>query len=71
MAGGKGTRMNSSLPKDLHKYILDSKYGLEYMYVSDYKLITYLKTKEWEYVPYLPLIDIKYIRFIFAEAKYD
>ena len=59
------------LPKDLHKYMLDSKYGLEYMYVSDYKLITYLKTKEWEYVPYLPLIDIEYMRFIFAEVICD
>ena len=59
------------LPKDLHKYMLDSKYGLEYMYVSDYKLITYLKTKEWEYVPYLPLIDIQYIRSIFAGAICD
>ena len=59
------------LPKELHKYILDNKYGLEYMYVSDYKLIKYLKTKEWEYVPFLPLIDIEYIRSIFVDLISD
>ena len=41
------------------------------MYVSDCKLIKYLKTMEWEYVPYLPLIDIQYIRSIFAGAICD
>lgn len=55
------------LPKDLHKYIIDPLYGLDHMFVTDYKLIKYLKKHEWEYVPYLPLIDIEYIRSIFAD----
>ena len=57
------------LPKDLHKYMLDPTFGLEYMFVADFKLIKYLKKHEWEYVPYLPLIDIQYIRSIFDELK--
>lgn len=57
------------LPKDLHKYMLDPTFGLEYMFVADFKLIKYLKKHEWEYVPYLPLIDIQYIRSIFDEPK--
>jgi 5'-3' exonuclease len=31
------------LPKDLHQYMNDPLYGLDYMFVSDYKLIKYLK----------------------------
>jgi len=57
------------LPKDLHKYMLDPTFGLEYMFVADFKLIKYLKKHEWEYVPYLPLINIQYIRSIFDELK--
>ena len=34
-------------------------------------LIKYLKKHEWEYVPYLPLIDIEYMRSIFAEVICD
>tara|TARA_B000000475_G_scaffold272239_1_gene272744 strand:- start:196 stop:1518 length:1323 start_codon:yes stop_codon:yes gene_type:complete len=55
------------LPKDLHKYMLDPTFGLEYLFVADFKLIKYLKKHEWEYVPYLPLIDIQYIKSIFDE----
>ena len=59
------------LPKYLQKYMIDPIYGLEYMFVADYKLIKYLKKHEWEYVPYLPLIDIEYIRSIFdAQESY-
>ena len=52
------------LPDNLKKYMLDKSYGLEYIFVSEFKLIKFLKKFEWEYTPYLPLIDIHHIRKI-------
>ena len=52
------------LPDNLKKYMLDKSYGLEYIFVSEFKLIKFLKKFEWEYTPYLPLIDIHHIRNI-------
>ena len=52
------------LPDNLKKYMLDKSYGLEYIFVSEFKLIKFLKKFEWEYTPYLPLIDIYHIRNI-------
>lgn len=47
------------LPESCHKYLMDSKYGVKYMFPMEYKVQTFLKTYLWECTPILPIIDVK------------
>lgn len=52
------------LPNNLKKFMIEEKYGLTYLFPLSFKYITYLKDKDWQYVPVLPLIDINKIKNI-------
>lgn len=46
------------------KFMEDTKYGLYHLYPKSYPIRTYLKTHLWECAPYLPIINIEYIKTI-------
>jgi 5'-3' exonuclease len=50
------------VPGKYRDWMTDHKYGLAYMYPSEYPIQTYMHTHLWECVPVLPPIDVHWIR---------
>tara|TARA_Y100000389_G_scaffold189452_1_gene213209 strand:- start:27 stop:1373 length:1347 start_codon:yes stop_codon:yes gene_type:complete len=55
------------IPDNIKKFMIENKYGLIYLFPSTFKYITFLKDKEWQYIPILPLININYIKKILSQ----
>ena len=55
------------IPDNIKKFMIENEYGLIYLFPSTFKYITFLKDKEWQYIPILPSININYIKKILSQ----
>tara|TARA_E500000331_G_scaffold358297_1_gene424055 strand:+ start:3313 stop:4698 length:1386 start_codon:yes stop_codon:yes gene_type:complete len=56
------------LPEKLQSYMIDHSLGLTYMYPDSFRMIKLFKKHDWEHIPILPLIDIKYIKRLLRDC---